>query len=253
MLRRAAEITAEAHSAAMRAARAGGSEHEIEALIDYTFRRRGGTGPGYGTHRRRRRERDHPALRREQRRRSPGRASAHRRRLRGRGLHRRRDAHLSGRRALHRAQRRFYEAVLDDAAGRDRDGQAGRDARPIHEAVVARLTGHLVALGILLRRRARADRERRVQAATTCTAPATGSAWTFTTSASTPRTAPRARWPPGMVLTIEPGLYVGGGRGVAARVSRHRRAHRGRHPGHRDRPREPDRRRRRRPSPRSKG
>jgi Xaa-Pro aminopeptidase len=46
-LRRAAEITAEAHSNAMRAARAGVGEHEIEALIDYTFRRRGGSGPGY--------------------------------------------------------------------------------------------------------------------------------------------------------------------------------------------------------------
>jgi Xaa-Pro aminopeptidase len=47
--RRAAEITAEAHTAAMRAARPGVNEGEIEALIDYTFRRRGGTGPGYPT------------------------------------------------------------------------------------------------------------------------------------------------------------------------------------------------------------
>ena len=41
-LRRAAEITAEAHVGAMRAARGGVKEHEIEALIDYTFRRHGG-------------------------------------------------------------------------------------------------------------------------------------------------------------------------------------------------------------------
>jgi Xaa-Pro aminopeptidase len=47
--RRAAAITAEAHTAAMRAARPGVNESEIEALIDYTFRRRGGTGPGYPT------------------------------------------------------------------------------------------------------------------------------------------------------------------------------------------------------------
>jgi Xaa-Pro aminopeptidase len=46
-LRRAAEITAQAHISAMRAARGGVGEHEIEALIDYTFRRQGGTGPGY--------------------------------------------------------------------------------------------------------------------------------------------------------------------------------------------------------------
>jgi Xaa-Pro aminopeptidase len=47
---RAAAITAEAHIAAMRnAGRADGKyEYEIEALIDYTFRRRGGF-PGYGT------------------------------------------------------------------------------------------------------------------------------------------------------------------------------------------------------------
>ena len=47
--RRAAEITAEAHIAAMLAARGAASEHEIEALIDYTFRKSGGTGPGYPT------------------------------------------------------------------------------------------------------------------------------------------------------------------------------------------------------------
>jgi Xaa-Pro aminopeptidase len=47
--RRAAAITAEAHTAAMRAARAGVNEGELEALIDYTFRRRGGVGPGYPT------------------------------------------------------------------------------------------------------------------------------------------------------------------------------------------------------------
>ncbi|MEP6653730.1 MAG: aminopeptidase P N-terminal domain-containing protein [Myxococcales bacterium] len=46
-LRRAAEITAQAHIGAMRAAKGGVGEHEIEALIDYTFRRQGGTGPGY--------------------------------------------------------------------------------------------------------------------------------------------------------------------------------------------------------------
>jgi Xaa-Pro aminopeptidase len=49
VLRRAAAITAEAHTAAMRAARPGVSEREIEAVIDYTFRRRGGSGPGYPT------------------------------------------------------------------------------------------------------------------------------------------------------------------------------------------------------------
>ena len=46
-LERAIAIAAEAHIEAMRAVRPGGFEYEIEALIDYTFRRRGATGPAY--------------------------------------------------------------------------------------------------------------------------------------------------------------------------------------------------------------
>src|SRR6266700_4313178 len=45
--RRAADITSLAHVAAMRAARPGVNEYEIEGLIDYTFRKHGATGPGY--------------------------------------------------------------------------------------------------------------------------------------------------------------------------------------------------------------
>lgn len=48
-LRRAAEITREAHATAAALARPGASEHELEAVIDYTFRRRGGWGPAYET------------------------------------------------------------------------------------------------------------------------------------------------------------------------------------------------------------
>jgi Xaa-Pro aminopeptidase len=46
-MRKAAAIAAEGHYAAMRAARAGVHEYEIEALLDYTFRRLGGSGPAY--------------------------------------------------------------------------------------------------------------------------------------------------------------------------------------------------------------
>jgi Xaa-Pro aminopeptidase len=48
-LRRAAAITAEAHIAAMRLGRPGVAEYEVEAEIDGLFRRRGGDGPGYTT------------------------------------------------------------------------------------------------------------------------------------------------------------------------------------------------------------
>ncbi|MBL8862231.1 MAG: aminopeptidase P N-terminal domain-containing protein [Planctomycetes bacterium] len=46
-MRRAARITREAHVAAMRAARPGVNEREIDALLDGTFRRLGGTGAAY--------------------------------------------------------------------------------------------------------------------------------------------------------------------------------------------------------------
>ena len=46
-LRKAADITTEAHVLAMRAGKPGVGEHELEALINYTFRRHGGAGPGY--------------------------------------------------------------------------------------------------------------------------------------------------------------------------------------------------------------
>jgi Xaa-Pro aminopeptidase len=46
-MRRAAEISCEAHIEAMRAARAGDGEFQIEALVEYIFRRRGAGGPAY--------------------------------------------------------------------------------------------------------------------------------------------------------------------------------------------------------------
>jgi Xaa-Pro aminopeptidase len=46
-MRGAIGIACEAHREAMRAARPGMYEYELEALVDYTFRRRGATGPAY--------------------------------------------------------------------------------------------------------------------------------------------------------------------------------------------------------------
>ncbi|HEX9051596.1 MAG TPA: aminopeptidase P N-terminal domain-containing protein [Anaeromyxobacter sp.] len=48
-LRKAAEITAEAHMSAMRDGWGGRREFQVQAEIEYAFRRRGGSGPGYGT------------------------------------------------------------------------------------------------------------------------------------------------------------------------------------------------------------
>ena len=49
LMQRAADIAAEAHREAMRAARPGMKEYEIEALIEYVFRRSGAAGPAYNT------------------------------------------------------------------------------------------------------------------------------------------------------------------------------------------------------------
>jgi Xaa-Pro aminopeptidase len=46
-MRRAIAISNEAHQAAMARARGGMMEWEIEALVDYTFRKRGAAGPSY--------------------------------------------------------------------------------------------------------------------------------------------------------------------------------------------------------------
>jgi Xaa-Pro aminopeptidase len=48
-LRTAAAITAEAHRLAMHAGKPGARESELDAVLGYTFRRRGGTGPGYSS------------------------------------------------------------------------------------------------------------------------------------------------------------------------------------------------------------
>ena len=47
LLRKASDITSEAHRQAMKLAAPGVAEYELEAVINYTFRRRGGSGPGY--------------------------------------------------------------------------------------------------------------------------------------------------------------------------------------------------------------
>ncbi len=48
-VRTAVDITVAAHDAAMRGVRPGMHEFEVEALVEYEFRRRGAAGPGYGS------------------------------------------------------------------------------------------------------------------------------------------------------------------------------------------------------------
>jgi Xaa-Pro aminopeptidase len=147
--RRAAEITAEAHIAAMLAAKTAASEHEIEALIDYTFRKNGGTGPGYPT-------------------------------IVGSGANATILHYVENRAplvhgqlllidagceidgytadvtrtspigaAFSPAQRRLYEAVLETQIAAIEAVKPGATLDDIHKQVVERLTGHLVSLGLL--------------------------------------------------------------------------------------------------------
>jgi Xaa-Pro aminopeptidase len=149
VLRRAASITAEAHTAAMRAARPGGNEREIEAVVDFTFRKRGATGPGYPT-------------------------------IVGAGANATilhyvdndatfeagqmllidagcevdgytadvtRTFPIGGR--FSEPQRRLYEAVLDAQLAGIEAVKPGATIDAIHNDVVERLTRHMVALGLL--------------------------------------------------------------------------------------------------------
>jgi len=215
VLRRAADITAEAHSAAMRAARPGGSEREIEALIDYTFRRRGGTGPGYGT-------------------------------IVGAGpnatiLHYvENTSPLAGGELLlidagcevdgytadvtrtfpvgarfTDAQRRFYEAVLDTQQAAIEMVKPGATLDQIHEAVVARLTEHLLRLRILEGEPAKLIGDGAFKPYYMHRT----SHWlgldVHDVGFYSENGAARPLVP-GMVLTIEPGLYVGDGAAAPA-------------------------------------
>jgi Xaa-Pro aminopeptidase len=49
LMQRSADIAAEGHVAAMKAVRPGMNEYEIEALIEYIFRRNGATAPAYNS------------------------------------------------------------------------------------------------------------------------------------------------------------------------------------------------------------
>jgi Xaa-Pro aminopeptidase len=147
--RRAAEITAEAHIAAMIAARAAGGEHEIEALIDYTFRKNGGTGPGYPTIVG---GGDNATILHYVENRAPL--------VRGQLLLVDAGCEIDGYTAdvtrtspigarFSAAQRRLYEAVLETQIAAIEAVKPGATLDEIHKQVVEQLTRHMVSLGLL--------------------------------------------------------------------------------------------------------
>jgi Xaa-Pro aminopeptidase len=147
--RRAAEITAEAHIAAMLAAKTAANEHEIEALVDYTFRKNGGTGPGYPTIVG---GGDNATILHYVENRAPL--------QRGQLLLVDAGCEIDGYTAdvtrtapigarFSPAQRRLYEAVLETQIAAIEAVKPGATLDAIHNQVVETLTRHMVALGLL--------------------------------------------------------------------------------------------------------
>jgi Xaa-Pro aminopeptidase len=148
-LREAARLSCEAHTLAMRSGRPGVHEYEVEALVDGWFRRHGGNGPGYTTI-------------------VGGGANAcilhyitNRDALRAGDLclvdagceYRYYTADItrtwpvSGR--FSAPQRAVYEVVLDAQMRAIDAARVGRNYREMHDIAVRRLTEGMVALGLL--------------------------------------------------------------------------------------------------------
>ena len=210
----AAQISCDAHLLAMQRGRPGVHEHELEALINHTFRSRGGSGPGYNT-------------------------------IVGAGdnatiLHyienasQVRDGDLvlidagceyqhytaditrtwpaSGR--FTAPQRRVYEAVLDTQKSAIAMARPGVTLDEIHDRCIRRLTAAMIELGLLagtVDERVADQSFRKFYMHGT-------SHWlgldVHDVGAYTRDGKPRPL-EPGMVITVEPGLYIAAGAGDA--------------------------------------
>lgn len=149
VMREAARLTGLGHRAVMRATKPGVNERELEALLNYEFRRHGGNGPGYNSivagganacilHYIRNREalRDGELLLVD--------AGAEYQFYTGDVT---RTYPVNGR--FTAAQRQVYQHVLDAQLLAIDAARAGRPYRDMHDAAVRRLTEGLVELGLL--------------------------------------------------------------------------------------------------------
>ena len=215
-MRRAARISAAAHARAMRACRVGMREFEIEAELLYEFRRQGAQSPAYPSivaagpnacvlH--------YPA----------GHAEVKDGDLvlidaacevDGYAADITRTFPANGR--FTAEQRAVYDVVLaaQQAAHRTRRGPAGTSTRRTRRRRACSRRDSSTSACSPDRSTARWSRSR--SASSSCTRPGTGSGWTCTTSATTASRPPRGKgeerpWRilvPGMVTTVEPGLYI---------------------------------------------
>ena len=149
LMRKAADISVLAHEAAMRAAKPGVHEYELQAEIERVFRTHDALS-GLRQHRRRRRQRLRAALHRQQRAGAGWRPGAGRCRRRISRLCVRHHPHVPGQRPLQQGTARAARPGRC-GAGRGAGAGAGR-ASPYeagHDAAVATLTEGLLKLGLL--------------------------------------------------------------------------------------------------------
>ncbi len=204
-LRRAAEITAEAHMAAMRDGRPGAREYQVQSEIEYAFRRRGGNGPGYGTivaagsnatvlHYR------------------AGNAELKAGDLclvdagGEYGLYTAdvtRTFPVSG--EFSKAQRKAYDVVLAAEEAGIAAVKPGITIDALHDLVVRKLVEGMISHRAPARHRRRSASPTGRTRSTTCTAPATGWAWTCTTWARTTSTETPGRSGRGTSSPSSPG------------------------------------------------
>ena len=150
--RRACEISRDAHIEAMRYARPGQYEYEVQAALEFVFRKNGSPRNAYPSIVASGPNATHPALQREHPAHGGRRPAADRRGLRV-GLPRRRHhAHLPGERALHRRpSARIYDVVLRAQLAAIAAARPGNRYEAMHEAARRALVEGLVALGLLPR------------------------------------------------------------------------------------------------------
>ena len=126
VMRRAAKISAGAHRRAMRSARPGLHEYEVEAELLHEFRAQRCAGARLHAHRRRWRQRLRAALRRQRSAAQGRRPAADRRRLRAGRLCRRHHPHIPGQRTLRGPAERRVRAGAGRAGRGHRASEAGQ-------------------------------------------------------------------------------------------------------------------------------
>ena len=236
---RGRRITREAHLARdARRATPGATNTRSRPSSCATFRAHGTRAPRVRQHRRLGPQRDHPPLPQQRPAHEGRRSAARSMRAASTATTPRRHAHVP-------VSGKFTPRAARDLRARARRAARGHRRRaPRHHAradprrrASRRLVDGLLVLGLLAGRQqssssTKGDYKRVLHAPHV----ATGSAWTCTTSARYSRGGEPRPLEPGLVLTVEPGLYIAERRTTSMpRVPRHRRAHRGRHPGHRGR------------------